>query len=109
VNTFAKAYTQKSNITIPRQLKKEIRHEVNVRKETDSNDVMKNDITMVELNKYIKQLNRTSTGPDHVTNEMQQHIGNITRQKLLDRYNLSWRSQVPQCWKEATTFPFLKK
>jgi hypothetical protein len=101
--TFAKVYTQESNITIPRQLKKEVRRE--------EKEKMMNDITMAELNKSIKQLKKKkSPGPDHVSNEMIQHLVNTTKQKLLDIYNLSWRSgQVPQCWKEATMIPVLKE
>jgi hypothetical protein len=110
-NTFTKSYAQESNITIPRQLKKEVRHEEKEKGETESNDVMKNDITIAELNKSIKQLKKKkSPGPDHVSNEMIQHLGNTTKQKLLEIFNLSWRSgQVPQCWKEATMIPVLKK
>jgi hypothetical protein len=75
VNTFAKAYAQESNITIPRQLEREIRRgKKRERRETESNDVMKNDITMAELNKSIKQLKKKSPGLDHVTNEIPQHV-----------------------------------
>jgi hypothetical protein len=71
---------------------------------------MKKDIIMAELNKSIKQMKKQSPGPNLVINEMIQHLGNATKQKLLDIYNLSWRSgQVPQCWKEATMIPVLKK
>ena len=110
-NTFAKAYAQESNITVPRHLEKEVRQEEKERRKTDSHDAMKEDITMAELKKAIRQLKKKkSPGPDGVTNEMLQHLGNTTTQKLLDIFNLSWRSgQVPQCWKEATMIPVLKK
>ncbi|KAK7093030.1 hypothetical protein V1264_008689 [Littorina saxatilis] len=41
---------------------------------------------------------------------MLQHLGNTALQKLLDIYNLSWKQgQVPQCWREATMIPILKR
>jgi hypothetical protein len=71
---------------------------------------MKNDITMAKPDKSIKKLKKKSPGPDYVTNEMLQHLGNTTKQTLLDIYNLSRRyGQVPQCWKEATIISVLKK
>ena len=68
-------------------------------------------ITMPELRKAIKKLKKKkSPGPDNITNEMIQHLGNTALQKLLDIFNLSWNSgQVPQCWKEAIMIPVLKK
>ena len=110
-DTFAKAYAEESNTTVPRQLKKEMRQEERERRKTAAPDAMKEDLTMAELKKAIKQLKKKkSPGPDGVTNEMLQHLGNTTMQKLLDIFNLSWRSgQVPQCWKDATMIPVLKQ
>ena len=72
---------------------------------------MQNDITMPEVKKSIKKLKKKkSPGPDNITNEMLQHLGNSALGTLLDIFNLSWRQcQVPQCWKEAIMMPILKK
>ena len=72
---------------------------------------MKTDITLTELNMAIRKLKKEkSPGPDKITNEMLQHLGNTAVKKLLDIYNLSWKQgQVPQCWREATMIPILKR
>nr|KAG5689418.1 hypothetical protein BaRGS_017936 [Batillaria attramentaria] len=110
-NAFAEAYAQESNTTIPRQLEKEVRVEEKERTTTDAHDSMKKDITMEELKRAIRQLKKKkSPGPDGITNEMLQHLGNTATRKLLDIFNLSWRAgQVPQLWKEARMIPVLKK
>lgn len=110
-NTFAEAYAQESNTTIPRQLEKEVRVEEKERTTTDAHDSMEKDITMEELKRAIRQLKKKkSPGPDGITNEMLQHLGNTATRKLLDIFNLSWRAgQVPQLWKEARMIPVLKK
>ena len=110
-NAFAKAYAQESNTTIPKQLEKEVRQEEKERTTTEAHDSMKKDITMEELKRAIGQLKKKkSPGPDGITNEMLQHLGNTATLKLLDIFNLSWRAgQVPQCWKEARMIPVLKK
>jgi hypothetical protein len=41
---------------------------------------MKNEVTMAKLNKSIKQLKKKSPGPNYLTNEMRQHLGNTTKQ-----------------------------
>jgi ribonuclease HI len=71
---------------------------------------MKVDISLAELKKAIRQLKKKSPGPDGITNEMIQHLGNASLRKLLDIFNLSWTNgEVPQCWKEARMTPILKK
>ena len=41
---------------------------------------------------------------------MIKHLGTTTRRKLLELFNMSWKSGVfPTAWKEATIIPILKK
>ncbi|KAK7113996.1 hypothetical protein V1264_000134 [Littorina saxatilis] len=110
-NAFAQAYRGESDTTIPLPLQKEVRTEIRERTERNVQDAMQQDITMAELKNAIKKLKKKkSPGPDNITNEMLQHIGNSALQKLLGIFNLSWRQgQVPQCWKEARMIPVLKK
>nr|KAG5700821.1 hypothetical protein BaRGS_024207 [Batillaria attramentaria] len=111
-NAFAQAYAQASNTPIPQLLRKDIRREEKERSTNkEAHDSMKQEITIVELLKAIKQLKKKkSPGPDNITNEMLQHLGNTALHKLLDIFNLSWtEGQVPQCWKEAKMIPVLKK
>nr|KAG5710141.1 hypothetical protein BaRGS_006660 [Batillaria attramentaria] len=111
-NAFAQAYAQASNTPIPQLLLKDIRREEKERSTNkEAHDSMKQEITIVELLKAIKQLKKKkSPGPDNITNEMLQHLGNTALHKLLDIFNLSWtEGQVPQCWKEAKMIPVLKK
>ena len=112
-NTFARAYATESNTTISQHRQKETRQEERERisSEKEVPDVMKTDITLTELNMAIRKLKKEkSPGPDKITNEMLQHLGNTAVKKLLDIYNLSWKQgQVPQCWREATMIPILKR
>ena len=111
-NAFAHAYAQESNTTIPLPLQKGIRKEEKERTtNVDVHDSMKENITSSELKKAIRQLKKKkSPGPDNITNEMLQHLGNTALNKLLAIFNLSWKEgQVPQCWKEASMIPVLKK
>ncbi|VDI60877.1 Hypothetical predicted protein [Mytilus galloprovincialis] len=110
-NTFAKGYEEVSNTNIPTSHKKEIRTEIRERKETPAHDIMQTDITMSEMKQSIRKLKKKkSPGPDNITNEMLQHLGNSSLNTLLDIFNLSWRQgQVPQCWKDAIMMPILKK
>lgn len=112
-NNFARAYAAESNITIPQHRKKEIRSEEKERRagEKEAPAVMHTDISMAELKKAIARLKKKkSPGPDNITNEMLQHLGNTTLKKLLEIFNLSWKQgQVPQCWREATMIPILKR
>ena len=112
-NNFAREYAAESNITIPQHRQKETRQEERERRsgEKEVPDAMHTDITLAELNMAIRKLKkRKSPGPDRITNEMLQHLGNIAVKKLLDIFNLSWKQgQVPQCWREATMIPILKR
>ena len=105
-NAFAKGYETESNTNIPLERKKEVRAEERERTKTAAYD-----ITMPELKKSIKKLKKkTSPGPDNITNEMLQHLGNSALGTLLDIFNISWRhNQFPQCCKEAIMIPILKK
>ena len=93
-------------------LEKEVRQEERERT-TDKNvpDSMKQDITLAELKKAIKQLSKNKyQGTDSISNEMILYLGNTALQRLLDIFNLSWKEgQVPQCWKKARMIPGLKK
>ena len=112
-NIFARAYAAESNTKIPLNLQKEIRQEEKERSESKAEvpEAMENSITMAELTDAIKKLKRKkSPGPDNITNEMLQHLGNLALQKLLTVFSHSWKQgQVPQCWKEATMIPILKR
>ena len=110
-NTFAKAYAKESNTTVPRERQKEVRQEEKEgRNHKNIHEAMKKDITKEELKTAISRLKKKkSPGPDGITNEMLQHLGNTALQKMLDIFNLSWRNgQVPQCWREATMIPIIK-
>jgi len=49
---------------------------------------------MKELKKAVNKLKKKKApGPDNITNEMLQHLGNTALQKLLDIYNLSWKKR----------------
>ena len=125
-NAFGQAYAQESNIKIPKHLQRERRreerekvrekvstevHDAMQKVSTEVHDAMQTDLTINELKKAIKQLKKKkSPGPDNITNEMLQHLGDTALHKLLDIFNLSWKQgQVPQCWKEARMIPVLKK
>ena len=123
-NAFAKPCAKENNTTIPLPSQKEVRLEQRERREGDVHKAMKHDITMAELKSTIRKLKKKNyPGPDNITNEMLQHLGNSAPEKLLDIFNLSWNKEiltcenffgwkqglVPQCWKEATMIPILKK
>ena len=113
---FAKSYARESNTEIPKNLQKETRQEEKKKRETfeskgDIPEAMQHKITLTELQKAIKKLKKKkSPGPDGITNEMIMNLGNSALLKLLDIFNLSWtQGQVPQCWRQATMIPVLKK
>jgi ribonuclease HI len=111
-NEFAQHYANESNITIQREREREIRKECRERVATlhDLN-AESDDITMAELQSGLRQLKKKkSPGPDGITNELLQHLGNTALRKLLSIYNHSYKSGiVPQVWKEARMIPILKK
>ena len=61
---------------IPLARKKEVRAEERDRTKTGAHDIMHNVIAMPEMTKSIKKLKKKSPGPDNITNEMLQHLGN---------------------------------
>ena len=109
-NVFAKSYAKESNTSIPRMREREVREE-EMHSKKGKDDGIQKCLTMDELKKVIKTLKKKKApGPDNITNEMLQHLGNKALQKLLDIFNLSWnKGQLPQIWKEARMIPILKK
>ncbi|CAG2191739.1 unnamed protein product [Mytilus edulis] len=81
--------------------------------ELDKSDKMmrETDITMSEMKQSIRNFKKKkSPGPDNITNEMLQHLGNSSFKYFAGHFNLSWRQgQVPQCWKDAIMMQILKK
>ena len=63
---------------------------------------MTDDLTMAELNDAIRRLkSKKAPGKDGVCNEMIKHLGKNARQKLLELFNLSWKSGIfPAAWKK---------
>ena len=90
-NLFAQGYSLESNNFIPRKREKEVRQEQKRRRSGKGiHQAMQENITMAELRKALGQLKkRKSPGPDSITNEMLQYLGNTALQKLLDIFNLS--------------------
>ena len=110
---FAKVYAAESSINTPQHRRKEIRQEEKERSagQAEIPEAMCKDITMAELKSATTKLKKKkSPGPDNITNEMLQHLGNVTLQKLLEIFNHSWKQgQMPQCWREAKMIPILKR
>jgi hypothetical protein len=75
-NAFANGYETEINTNIQLSRKKEVRAEERDRTKTGAHDIMHNDIAMPEMTKSIKKLKKKSPGPDNITNEMLQHLGN---------------------------------
>ena len=75
-NAFANGYETEIKTNIPLARKKEARAEERDRTKTGAHDIMHNDIAMPEMTKSIKKLKKKSPGPDNITNEMLQHLGN---------------------------------
>ena len=109
-NTFADNYEVESNIKVTPTQQREARKELREARHT-TNRVMRDAITLQELQKALKRLKpRKSPGPDNITNEMLQNLGNTALIKLLQVFNLSWETgTVPQTWREAIMIPILKK
>ena len=111
-NAFATAYAKESDTSVPRKREKETREEETENcNKNGKDDGIQKCLTMEELKKAIKKLKKKKApGPDNITNEMLQHLGNTALQKLLDIFNLSWnKGELPQIWKEARMIPILKK
>ena len=64
------------------------------------NETMDSDLTLAELDDAIRRLKcKKSPGKDGVCNEMIKHLGPAARKKLLELFNLSWRTGVfPPAW-----------
>ena len=110
-NEFMKAYQNESDVNIPPNFQKEARKEQRMTSKEGLHDIMQQNISMKELKTAINKLKKKkSPGPDNITNEMLQHLGNITLKKLQEIFNHSWsKGQVPQSWKEAKMIPIHKK
>ena len=69
------------------------------------------DFTKQELENAIKKAaHRKAPGPDKITNEMISHLGTLTRHRLLQFINRSWREgKLPSSWRTARVTPILKK
>ena len=112
-NAFGKAYANESNVDIPVDRRNSARKEE--RELADGNqdipELMQSCLTMNELDTAIRKLkNKKSPGPDGISNEMIQHLGNRAKDKLLEIFNLTWtKGDVPQMWREAHMIPILKK
>ena len=88
-NTFASAYKEASDTSIPRNLEQEVRKEEREREMGQGlvYDATKEELKLTELRRAIDKLKKTkSPGPDNITNEMLQHLGSTALQKLLDIY-----------------------
>ena len=74
-------------------------------------DYMDKPFSPSELDDALRQLKpNKSPGPDKITNEMLQHLGDKAKSTLLKIFNNSWRTgHVPQSWREANMIPILKK
>ena len=83
-NNFARAYAAESNINVSQRQQREIRQEERERRagKKVAPDAMHTNITLAEIKGAIKKLKKKkSPGPDAITNEMLQHLGNTTLKK----------------------------
>jgi ribonuclease HI len=109
---FARIYSSESNLTINKDLQREIRKEIRVpNRQTDTPALMREPLTLGELQKAVSKLKaKKSPGPDEISNEMLINMSTVSKTKLLEIFNLSWtKGIVPQIWREAITIPILKK
>ena len=77
----------------------------------DPEDYMEIPFTTQELEEAMSTLQKKkSPGKDEITNEMLLNLGPITKKKLLEIINSSWKhGKVPHGWKEAIMIPIHKK
>ena len=112
-NLLADVFKDESTLKVPRKRKKEVLDQIEEewRKPKVHTPSMTDDLTMAELNDAIRRLkSKKAPGKDGVCNEMIKHLGKNARQKLLELFNLSWKSGIfPAAWKEAIIIPILKK
>ena len=111
-NKLADNYEEVSNIPVTKQHQREARREQRKRKtQQTTNECMDKKLTLNELQAVLRQLKAMkSPGPDAMTNEMLNHLGNKATCKLLEIFNHSWATgTLPQTWREATMILILKK
>ena len=112
-NLLADVFKDESTLKVPPERKKEVLEQFQAewRKPKVLTPPMTDDLTMAELIDAIRRLkNKKAPGKDGVCNEMIKHLGQNARQKLLELFNLSWKSGIfPAAWKEAIIIPILKK
>ena len=111
-NRMMDNYEEVSNITIPEDRKKEVHEETRTFRTPEEQDECMNKLfNMREFEEALNTLKeKKSPGPDKVTNEMLQHLGERAKTKLLAIFNNSWTTgHVPQAWREADMVPIHKK
>lgn len=84
-DTFAEWYRKVSDITIPAARKREVILEKRQISKAQLKEIMEQNIPMEKLKK------KKFRGPQDITNEMLQHLGNNPLKKLLDIFNHSWQ------------------
>ena len=112
-NLLAKGFEAESTLQVPPERRREVQAEMKekLRRTYTHTPAMDSDLTIAELNDAIKRLKpKRSPGKDGVCNEMIKKLGPSAREKLLQLYNLSWKTGVfPSAWKEAIIVPIPKK
>ena len=112
-NLLADIFADESTNKAPTQRRKDVERQLQekTQQQTNFSPPMTSDFTMAELNDAIKRLKtKKAPGKDGVCNEMIKHLGPTARQKLLELFNLSWKTGIfPSAWKEAIIIPILKK
>ena len=98
-NLLANAFETESTIKVPSPRRKEGKEQLigKLSQQTNpsSSPPMMSDLTMSERNDAIKRLkNKNAPGEDGVSNEMIKHLGPAAKTKLLDIFNLSWKTGV---------------
>ena len=99
--------------SVTSQRRKEVKEQLTgkLSQQTYPTPPMMSELTMSELNDAISRLkNKKAPGKDGVSNEMIKHLGPAAKTKLLEIFNLSWKTGVfPPAWKEAIMIPIPKK
>ena len=112
-NLLANVFEDESTLKVPAQRRKEVEEQLHqqTRQQTNFSPPMTSELSTAELDDAIKRLKtKKAPGKDGVCNEMIKHLGPTARKKLLELFNLSWRTGIfPSAWKEAIIIPVLKK